>query len=75
MAGSLRHVVAEDGGFRFNLIENLGDAHEACEEMFDLIAYLVGDNPVKLAAACQAVGAPIPTEMPICGKRSDPYAF
>ncbi len=37
MAGSYKHLVAEDGTFTFDLIENMGDAYEACEECFDKI--------------------------------------
>jgi len=38
MAGSYKHCVSEDGSFRFDLIENMGDAHEACEDMFTRLA-------------------------------------
>lgn len=37
MAGSYRHLVGRDGKFTFDLIDNLGDAYEACEECFDII--------------------------------------
>ena len=37
MAGSYKHCVADDGSFWFDLIENMGDAHEACEDMFNII--------------------------------------
>lgn len=40
MAGSYSHLVAEDGSFRFDLIDNMGDAHEACEDSFNKIADL-----------------------------------
>lgn len=40
MAGSFSHCLGDDGKFRFDLIENMGDAHEACEEMFDMILWL-----------------------------------
>jgi hypothetical protein len=41
MAGSLNHIVdSETGKFCMDLIENLGDAHEALEECFDIIRYL-----------------------------------
>lgn len=41
MAGSYRHVTNSDGSFRgTDLIENGGDAHEAIEEMHDMIAWL-----------------------------------
>lgn len=44
MAGSYAHCRAEDGSFRFELIENLGDAYEACEEMFWMIEVLAADE-------------------------------
>lgn len=38
MAGSLSHLVDEETGeFRFDLIENMGDAHEACEDCVTVI--------------------------------------
>jgi hypothetical protein len=45
MAGSLKHIVAPDGTFTMDTIENLGDAHEALEECFDLIAFACQLNP------------------------------
>ena len=40
MAGSYRHVTNSDGSFRgLDLIENLGDAYEAIEEMHDMIRW------------------------------------
>jgi hypothetical protein len=44
MAGSYRHCCNEDGSFGFDLIENLGDAHEACDMMFWMINYLAKDH-------------------------------
>lgn len=41
MAGSYRHVTEADGSFRgFDLIENGGDAAEAIDEMWQMIAYM-----------------------------------
>ena len=40
MAGSFRHIVADDGSFTMDLIENMGDAHEALEECHQIIAEL-----------------------------------
>ena len=40
MTGSYGHCCNDDGSFRFDLIENLGDAHEACEDMHRRIAEL-----------------------------------
>lgn len=48
MAGSYRHCVNEKGEFRQHdfteMIENLGDAHEACEEMYLIIQELSGGD-------------------------------
>ena len=40
MAGSYNHLVGVNGEFTFEYIENLGDAHEACEDCFQLIKQL-----------------------------------
>lgn len=41
MAGSYQHVTNDDGSFRgLDLIDNLGDAYEAIEEMHDMIAFM-----------------------------------
>ena len=40
MAGSIRHVTDKDGEFTFDLIDNMGDAYEACEELFDEVKRL-----------------------------------
>ena len=41
MAGSFNHIVdSETGEFTMELIENLGDAHEALEECYHIIKYL-----------------------------------
>jgi hypothetical protein len=66
MAGSLNHITAEDGSFRMDTIENLGDAAEALEECHQIIAYLLagwGDRQ-RLAGVCEAVGAPVPKAVP-----------
>jgi hypothetical protein len=48
MAGSYKHCTNEKGewiGDHFTeSIENLGDAHEACEEMFYMIQFLSHEN-------------------------------
>jgi hypothetical protein len=41
MAGSLAHIVDDDGTFRMGLIENLRDAREALEECHQIIAELL----------------------------------
>ena len=51
MAGSYRHCLKRDGTFCFNLIENMGDAHEACEDMFFMINFLAGGNPDRIREA------------------------
>lgn len=40
MAGSFGHCNKDDGSFTFDLIDNMGDAHEACEMMHFMIHYL-----------------------------------
>lgn len=38
MAGSLAHLINEETGeFQFDLIENMGDAYEACEDCVAII--------------------------------------
>jgi hypothetical protein len=52
MAGSFRHVVDRDGTFRgTDLLDHLGDAHEALEEMYDMILYLTGGDKQKIYEA------------------------
>ena len=56
MAGSWDHITTDDGKFRSqtftDLIENLGDAHEAAEECFGMVQYLAD----RLALASGAGG-------------------
>lgn len=51
MAGSLSHITDDDGTFRMDLIENLGDAQEALEEFHQFVAALAqrwgGDQIVR----------------------------
>lgn len=52
MAGSYRHVVADDGSFRgTELLDGLGDAYEALEEFYNMIQYLTGGDKVKIHEA------------------------
>lgn len=51
MAGSYQHCLADGGLFTFNLIENMGDAHEACEHMFWLIQMLANGDQEKISRA------------------------
>lgn len=49
MAGSFHHLIDKDLKFRgLDLIDNLGDAHEALEECYDMIMHLTGGNKVKI---------------------------
>lgn len=56
MAGSFGHC-DNDGEFRFDLIENMGDAHEACEEMHFMIWHLAKDRRKKIKRARKAYRA------------------
>lgn len=52
MAGSYRHVVKTDGAFRgTELVDNLGDAYEALEEMYEMIQQLTGGDKRKIYEA------------------------
>ncbi len=44
--------------FEFDTIENLGDAYEACEEMFGMVRFLSGGDPVRIQAARDHWGEP-----------------
>lgn len=73
MAGSLSHIVDDHtGGFRWDLIENMGDAYEMAEECYDIIAYLCGGDLKKLERACDAVGSVCPITVPRPGLRQKP---
>lgn len=70
MAGSYHHCREDDGTFTFDLIENMGDAHEACEMMFWMINRLATDEQIKQVeeeyfAAARASGTfPLPLRRP-----------
>ena len=52
MAGSYRHVTDNKGNFTgMDLIDNLGDAHEALEECCDMILWLAGGDRQKIFEA------------------------
>jgi hypothetical protein len=51
MAGSYQHCRSETGSFTFELIENLGDAHEACEMMYWMIDFLAQSDPSRITQA------------------------
>lgn len=58
MAGSYRHCVDNDGNFLdvdfTDMIENLGDAYEACEMMVWMIKYLAEESEAKIQEAEKA---------------------
>jgi len=58
MAGSYRHCTKDDGTFEDEnftvMIENLGDALEACENMHFMIKYLSGGDERKIKEAEEA---------------------
>ncbi len=60
MAGSLNHIVDGNGHFTMDLIENLGDAHEALEECFNLICELAGGDMARIESACRKLDYPVP---------------
>jgi len=55
MAGSYKHCVKTNGKFNENgftdMIENLGDAYEACEQMYYMIHYLTNGDKKKIEEA------------------------
>ena len=60
MAGSLSHITSGNGEFQMDLIENLGDAHEALEECFHIIQVLAGKDCEVISAVCKNHGYPDP---------------
>lgn len=59
MAGSYGHVVNDAGALLefkpfTDMIENLGDAYEAVEEMYWMIHYLAAGDPAKILEANNA---------------------
>lgn len=62
MAGSLNHIIDDDGRFTMDLIDNLGDAHEALEECYALIIELSKGNMTKVSKACKKFGFVDPYE-------------
>jgi hypothetical protein len=52
MAGSLNHIIGEDGKFTMGGIDNLGDAHEALDECFKIIYHLTGGYKGKVNMVC-----------------------
>ena len=60
MAGSLAHITDDDGSFTMDLIENLGDAHEALEECFNIIQHITGGDETIISMACEELNYPDP---------------
>ena len=62
MAGSLSHVVDDDGNFRGTSFvdENRGDTFEALEDCYRIIYFLTRYNPAMLHAACEFARSPTP---------------
>lgn len=60
MAGSLSHIIDADGRFTMELIDNMGDAHEALEECFALILELSEGDMAKVSAVCRKHRFPDP---------------
>jgi hypothetical protein len=73
MAGSLAHIVDKNGAFWMSLIENMGDAHEALQECFDIIALLLatGISTDEFAKICDQAKAPVPKHIPVFGRYRD----
>lgn len=57
MAGSLAHIVDEDGEFTMATIENLGDAFEALEECYRVLRAM---DVCDVSRACADVGVCCP---------------
>ena len=75
MAGSLNHIVDTKGAFQMETIENMGDAHEALESCFDVIALLLELWPEEqrktiLKDVCQKARTPTPGYLPKFSERS-----
>lgn len=54
MAGSYQHCRKDDGTFQFDLIENMGDAYEACEMLFFMVGYLADQSRERIHQAEEA---------------------
>jgi hypothetical protein len=60
MAGSLNHIIGEDGHFTMASTDNLGDAYEALDECFKIIYHLSKGDSSKVSSACRALNLPDP---------------
>lgn len=70
MAGSLNHIVAEDGTFTMDTIETMRDAHMALEECHQIIALLLHTayrpgRRKQMNAICRALAYPTPKTFPV----------
>ncbi len=69
MAGSLRHITAEDGSFRFiGTIDGMRDAYEALEECHAIIGVLCKGDLKKLRKVCRRLNFPEPDVVPVPAK-------
>lgn len=72
MAGSLNHIINnKTGGFTMSTIGNMGDAYEALEECYDIIAVLIQEDIHTLQLACREAGCVIPNAVPMLKLRHD----
>lgn len=65
MAGSLRHIIADNGAFTCDLLDRGGDYVEALYECHQIIAALVDGDFGKLEGVCSALNFPIPRTAPV----------
>lgn len=75
MAGSLAHIIDANGRFYMDLIENLGDAHEALSECFHLILFLAAGDMAKVSRACEVLRYPDPFEPEVGEPTIPPMQF
>ena len=59
MSGSFASIVGDDGEFRVDFIENLGDAHEALEQCFSIIHFFTAGKPENVNVACDLYNFPL----------------
>ena len=64
MAGSLNHLIDENGEYNEDSIENLGDAYEALDECWRIIVEFTDGDLARLQAVCRRVGAVVPKRLP-----------
>lgn len=58
MAGSLNHIIDENGCFTMEHIEKMHDAHQALDECFNIIRLLTDGDKSKINQVCRALGYP-----------------